>query len=168
MARKFTQNDLSDLTNASNSYIDENGAVQTFQKVEVPFNYKRGNPGPLDKSSTWTSLSAAEKYAAEDPTSYVGQLITVNDGTSVSAYLIDNTAGALKLLAAGSSAVEILQKLNAEIARAEGADKYISSEVSTLIETTLPLSVSNLESNLSIALTPTAGSGDVLSTYIIT
>ena len=168
MARKFTQNELSDLTNASNSYVDATGKTQTFQKVEVPFNYKRGNPGPLDKSSTWTALSAAEKYAKEDPTAYVGQLITVNDGNGVSAYVIDNEAGVLKSLATGGSADEILNKLNTEIDRSTKADDYISSEVSTLITTTLPLSVSNLESSLSIGLTYAAGAGDVLSTYTLT
>ena len=111
MAQRFTQAALSDLTDASNSYVDADGKVQTFQKVEVPFNYKRGNPGPLDKSSTWTELSAAEAYASGDPTAYVGQLLVVAEGGAVNAYVIENEAGTLKRLATGGDVDELAEKL---------------------------------------------------------
>ena len=47
MARKFTQNDLSDLTNASNSYIDENGAFD-ISKCDL-IAYANGGYYRLDK-----------------------------------------------------------------------------------------------------------------------
>lgn len=66
-----------------------------------PLNFRRGNPNPLDNSSVWASLEAAQNYAANDPVAYVGQILTVvnkaEDGTtSVVAYSIQDEAGTLK------------------------------------------------------------------------
>ena len=66
-----------------------------------PLNFRRGNPNPLDNSSVWASLEAAQNYAANDPVAYVGQILTVvttaeNGTTSVKAYSIQDTAGTLK------------------------------------------------------------------------
>ena len=66
-----------------------------------PLNFRRGNPNPLDNSSVWASLEAAQNYAANDPVAYVGQILTVvvtaSDGTtSVKAYSIQDEAGTLK------------------------------------------------------------------------
>lgn len=66
-----------------------------------PLNFRRGNPNPLDNSSVWASLEAAQNYAANDPVAYVGQILTVvitaEDGTtSVKAYSIQDEAGTLK------------------------------------------------------------------------
>lgn len=66
-----------------------------------PLNFRRGNPNPLDNSSVWSSLEAAQNYAATDPVAYVGQILTVvttaEDGTtSVKAYSIQDIAGTLK------------------------------------------------------------------------
>lgn len=66
-----------------------------------PLNFRRGNPNPLDNSSVWASLTAAQNYAATDPVAYVGQILTVvdtaEDGTtSVKAYSIQDEAGTLK------------------------------------------------------------------------
>lgn len=44
----------------------------TFSHIGVPFNYTRGNPLPIDNSSVWPSLSAAEEYAKTSPVAYVG------------------------------------------------------------------------------------------------
>lgn len=44
----------------------------TFSHIGVPFNYTRGNPLPIDNSSIYTSLSAAEAYALSSPVAYVG------------------------------------------------------------------------------------------------
>ena len=77
----------------------------------MPLNIRRGNPNPLDNSSVWSSLTAAQNYAKTDPVAYVGQILTVVTQTEVddvtvttaTAYVIDNEAGDLK--AVGSSPV---------------------------------------------------------------
>ena len=42
-----------------------------------PLNFRRGNPNPLDNSSVWKSLVEAQNYAQNDPTAYVGQILSV-------------------------------------------------------------------------------------------
>lgn len=77
----------------------------------MSLNIRRGNPNPLDNSSVWSSLAAAQNYAQTDPVAYVGQVLTVVtdvvvDGATVktaTAYVIDNEAGDLKEV--GSSPV---------------------------------------------------------------
>ena len=77
----------------------------------MSLNIRRGNPNPLDNSSVWASLAAAQAYAQTDPVAYVGQVLTVVsdvvvDGATVktaTAYVIDNEAGDLKEV--GSSPV---------------------------------------------------------------
>lgn len=63
-----------------------------------PLNFRRGNPNPLDNSSVWASLSAAQTYADSDPTAYVGQVLTVVDNTNSTAtvYVIADTDGTLE------------------------------------------------------------------------
>lgn len=77
----------------------------------MSLNIRRGNPNPLDNSSVWSSLSAAQNYAQTDPVAYVGQILTVVEDVVVgeetiktaTAYVIDNEAGDLKEV--GSSPV---------------------------------------------------------------
>ena len=63
-----------------------------------PLNFRRGNPNPLDNSSVWASLEAAQTYAASDPVAYVGQILTVVDnlGGDGTVYAIQDEAGTLK------------------------------------------------------------------------
>lgn len=66
----------------------------------MSLNIRRGNPNPLDNSAVWPSLTAAQSYAKDDPTAYVGQVLSVvntaTDGTlSVDVYKINNAAGDL-------------------------------------------------------------------------
>ena len=63
-----------------------------------PLNLRRGNPNPLDNSSVWASLEAAQTYAASDPVAYVGQILTVVDNTEgiATVYSIQDEAGTLK------------------------------------------------------------------------
>ena len=77
----------------------------------MSLNIRRGNPNPLDNSSVWASLEAAQNYAKTDPVAYVGQILTVVTDVVVgeetvktaTAYVIDNEAGDLK--AVGTSPV---------------------------------------------------------------
>lgn len=63
-----------------------------------PLNFRRGNPNPLDNSSVWASLEAAQNYAATDPVAYVGQILTVVDNVNgiATVYSIQDEAGTLK------------------------------------------------------------------------
>lgn len=63
-----------------------------------PLNFRRGNPNPLDNSSVWASLEAAQAYAASDPVAYVGQILSVVDNSNgvVTVYAIQDEAGSLK------------------------------------------------------------------------
>ena len=63
-----------------------------------PLNFRRGNPNPLDNSSVWASLEAAQTYAASDPVAFVGQILTVVDNTNgiATVYSIQDEAGTLK------------------------------------------------------------------------
>lgn len=63
-----------------------------------PLNFRRGNPNPLDNSSVWASLEAAQTYAAFDPVAYVGQILTVVDNANgvATVYSIQDEAGTLK------------------------------------------------------------------------
>ena len=63
-----------------------------------PLNFRRGNPNPLDNSSVWASLEAAQNYAKNDPVAYVGQILTVvdNENNIATVYAIQDVAGTLK------------------------------------------------------------------------
>lgn len=70
----------------------------------LPMNINRGNPIPVDTTSVWYSLSAAQAYAAGGATAYVGQVLTVVDETNETAkvYVIANTSGDLVDLSTSS------------------------------------------------------------------
>lgn len=70
----------------------------TADGLGFPLNFRRGNPNPLDNSSVWASLEAAQTYAASDPVAYVGQILTVVDNANgvATVYSIQDEAGTLK------------------------------------------------------------------------
>lgn len=100
-----------------------------FQHIGVPFNYSRGIDGPLDNTSHWPSLELAKQYAKGDFKDsaakkaagisddsgnfipYVGQIITVEEGSSVVTYVIENEAGDLKKVGDNAATVELSAKL---------------------------------------------------------
>ena len=87
------------------NYLEKDG-------LGFPLNFRRGNPNPLDNSSVWNSLEAAQNYAQTDPTAYVGQILSVvnytpavtdGEGTvttasqsTVEVYYIKDEAGSLE------------------------------------------------------------------------
>lgn len=114
-----------------------NNYNKTTDGFDMPLNIHRSNPDPLDNSSVWQSLDAAEDYAKNDPTAYVGQVLTVvtNDGTeenpsySSKVYVINDAAGTLK--ETGGGYVIAGQKADVAIgdkATAEGSDTAASGE----------------------------------------
>lgn len=65
--------------------------------VGIPFNYSRGSAVPLDETSYFEGLAAAQDYAKNGTTAYVGQILTIVDSVTkeVSIYKISNAAGDL-------------------------------------------------------------------------
>lgn len=102
-------------------------------KVDWAFPFQRTGPFPIDRSSVFSSLSDAEKYAngLDDErklggTSYIGQIVSVYEAGEtpmVSAYIIGPTRTLLKL-AATTATGDISQ----DIIRLEG---LISGKAST-------------------------------------
>lgn len=67
--------------------------------MPLPINIKRGNPIPLDSTSVHyptaggpSALANAQDYAANNPVAYVGQIITVCEGTFTGDSFIPNMA----------------------------------------------------------------------------
>lgn len=79
-----------------------NNTQNTYANMEFPLAMKRQDAFALDPTGIWPSLEAAEDYAKNNPTAYVGQhLSVVADGIST-AYQIKDTAGNLEELGAGA------------------------------------------------------------------
>lgn len=131
-----------------------------IQHVEVPFNYTRGSAAPIDNSTHWSSLSAAEEYAkgnlAGYGVPYVGQIITVEENSSVVTYVIENEAGHLKK-------VGDTESLNPTIDTLSDAISANASDISALSGV-----VEELPSSLSVTVEKqeTAEEG-FLNTYVI-
>lgn len=96
----------------------------SFAKMEFPLAMKRQDGFSLDPTEVWPSLKAAQEYAKNDPTAYVGQeLAVVVDGVSTR-YLIKNAAGDLEpsggsidesLIATDNEATEMLDEVFADV-----------------------------------------------------
>ena len=83
-----------------------NNTQNTYANMEFPLAMKRQDAFALDPTGVWPSLEAAEDYAKNNPTAYVGQhLSVVADGIST-AYQIKDTAGNLEELGAGAVATD--------------------------------------------------------------
>lgn len=96
---------------------------KSFAKMEFPLAMKRQDGFSLDPTEVWPSLEAAQEYAKNDPTAYVGQeLAVVVNGVSTR-YQIKNTAGDLEpsggsidgsLIATDDEASEMLDEVFAD------------------------------------------------------
>lgn len=145
----------------------------TFQHIGAPFNYSRGSAGPLDNTTVWTSLLSAEAYARGDFMGegakaagflssdgnfipYVGQILTVKEGSTYVTYVIENEAGHLKK-------VGDTESLNPTIGTLSDAISANASDISALSGI-----VKDLPSSLSVTVekqqTPEEG---FLNTYVI-
>ena len=76
-----------------------------YKPFGFPTSFERNNAVPLDKSSVWYSLRLAAEYAANDPTAYVGQILTViaKTNNTCSIYTIANTVGDLTAILTDAS-----------------------------------------------------------------
>lgn len=62
---------------------------------EYPNSFKRQGAFPIDSTNCWYSLTDAQEYAKNDATAYVGQIISVMEDNTVTAYIINDEAGTL-------------------------------------------------------------------------
>lgn len=100
--------------------------------MALPLSIRRGNPFPLDEYSVWYNKGQMEIYAQTSPVSYVGQvLVYVNEsGSTVEAYVIQNTAGTLMKLAASTSSGD----LAADVLELQGKVSNLETSVGTKAE----------------------------------
>lgn len=84
--------------------------LEGFASWDLPVYMHRQNPVPLDETSVFTSLEAAQQYAANtDGMAYPGQIISVVTDTEVKVYKINN--GKLEELGKGSLVTDQNPKL---------------------------------------------------------
>lgn len=60
------------------------------KNMEFPLQIKRQYAAPLDTNSVFYSLAEAQGYASSSPLSYVGQVISVVNGSNVEIYKISS------------------------------------------------------------------------------
>lgn len=83
-----------------------------LQHVSVPFNYRRGNPMPLDDDEVWLSFDAAQEYARTSPVAYVGQILNVIEDGDGKCYMIINENGDLKDIGGESTQLMVSVEYN--------------------------------------------------------
>ena len=88
---------------------DEKYKVNGKASLDLAVYLNRQNPLPLDGTSVYNSLEAAQKYASENVKAYPGQIISVVTDTEVKVYKINN--GKLEELGKGSLVTEQNPKL---------------------------------------------------------
>lgn len=67
-----------------------------FNVMNLPMAIERNNPIPLDSTAVWYDYNEMHIYAMDNPTAYVGQILSLVDSNSATAYVIMNTAGDLQ------------------------------------------------------------------------
>ena len=88
---------------------DEKYKVNGKASWDLAVYLNRQNPLPLDGTSVYNSLEAAQKYASENVKAYPGQIISVVTDTEVKVYKINN--GQLEELGKGSLVTDKNPKL---------------------------------------------------------
>ena len=78
-------------------------AYQTNQLLVAVKAFSRANPLPIDSTSVYDSLSEAQTYA-QAANAYAGQLITIKEGDTYNAYILDGEAGSYSLSKVGVDA----------------------------------------------------------------
>lgn len=69
---------------------------QDFNVMYLPAAIQRNNPIPLDSTAVWYDYDLMAAYAANDPTAYVGQILSLVVDNVANAYIITNLAGDLE------------------------------------------------------------------------
>ena len=99
---------------------------------DVGVSINRTNPLPLDANSIFQTLTDAEKYAKTNVLAYPGQIITVVDTTTVTAYVIAATgaSGTLNKLASTTASGDVtadIQSLQGEIANIKNGTTVVGA-----------------------------------------
>ena len=83
----------------------------SIQHVEVPFNYKRGNPLPLDNSTIWQALDIAKLYAADslDTLKTLSAEYSMTSAQAETAITFNNTSYDGQVIVAPNEAGELTQ-----------------------------------------------------------
>lgn len=102
----------------------------------LPIIFSRNNPAPLDKTEVWDNLDNLKDYAKNNPTAYVGQVLTYVDrlNRTAVAYVISNENGDIQEL--GANSVSGLES------RLDGIDNILNGD------TGLVTTVGSLETQL--------------------
>ena len=105
----------------------------------MPLAMERENPQPLDKTAFYTSLSAAQTFAASSPVAYVGMTLVVWGSTANEngVYQIINTSGTLAKLVDGNELGSTVSDLEAKIAAGIGNAGYQGSYTTMASKTNL-------------------------------
>lgn len=91
--------------------------------------YNRVNPTPIDASSIFTTMAAAEAYAASSPIAYPGQIVSVVTETEVKVYKINNHA--LEEVGSRNAVVSNYSELMSQATNGNiGSVVYLSSPIS--------------------------------------
>ena len=99
---------------------------------DVGVSINRTNPLPLDANSIFQTLTDAENYAKTNVLAYPGQIITVVDATTVTAYVIAATgaSGTLNKLASTTVSGDVtadIQALQGEIANIKNGTTVVGA-----------------------------------------
>ena len=89
-----------------------NNTTKPFAKMEFPLAMQRQDAFALDPTSVWPSLAEAQNYAKTNPTSYIGQVLSVVTGGKAISYTIADAAGTLAPLGAAAVAVATDPEVN--------------------------------------------------------
>lgn len=97
--------------------------------MALPLSIRRGNPFPIDEYSVWYDMGELTTYATTSPVAYVGQIVTlVNEaGSTVEAYMIQNTAGNLMKLASTTASGDLTE----DVLELQGKVSNLESAVGT-------------------------------------
>ena len=92
------------------------GQISSESKINFASTYIRANGQPIDDTSVWNSKEAAINYAtAEDTRAYVGQIISIIEGSgddiTCKAYIIQNTKGDLAELSGNTANIPEINSL---------------------------------------------------------
>ena len=69
---------------------------EDFNVMYLPAAIQRNNPIPLDSTTIWYDYDLMVNYAKNDPTAYVGQILSLVTDNVANAYIITNLVGDLE------------------------------------------------------------------------
>lgn len=108
-----------------------NNTTGSFPFMEFPMAFSRQDSFPLDKTSVYGSLEAAQTYAQTSPLAYVGQVLSVVVDGTATIYQIKNAAGDLEALGTGDLEGDVESVINAKTASTENVNEMIGEVYGT-------------------------------------